>query len=85
MSTDLEKPPVSTVGPPSDSKEAPIEGAIEEGNVVEAGDSQLLGVFLYVNALGLCKIANWPDSSPAGLQAGVEASVLDRPDLRYRL
>jgi hypothetical protein len=48
MSTDLEKPPAS---PPSDSKEAPIEGTIEEGNVAEAGDNQLLGVFPYADAL----------------------------------
>ncbi|QKX61549.1 uncharacterized protein TRUGW13939_08701 [Talaromyces rugulosus] len=48
MSSNLEKPPVS---PPSDSKEAPIEGTIEEGNVVEAGDSQLLAQLGYKQEL----------------------------------
>jgi hypothetical protein len=42
MSSDIAKPPAS---PPSDSKEVPTEGTIEEGNVVVAGDNQLLGVF----------------------------------------
>lgn len=65
MSTDLEKPPVSSVGPPSDSKEAPIEGTIEEGNVVEAGDSQLLGVFPFLKALDLCRVADWSDPQPS--------------------
>jgi amino acid transporter len=48
MSTDLEKPPAS---PPSDSKEAPIEGTIEEGNVAEAGDNQLLAQLGYKQEL----------------------------------
>lgn len=82
MSTDLEKPVTPSLG----SKEAPIEGVVEEGNVVEAGDNQLLGAFPCIKCAESRRIiTNQHGRSPAWLQARIEASIFDRRNFCHRL